>query len=333
VSVALALPLFAVCLLVTLVAAATFARRLDELGARYELPEMWIGLATAIAANGPEIASALIALIKGAHDASVGVIVGSNTFNLAAMIGVSALLVGAVRVPRRTLVLEGTVSVASTAIVIALLLGWLSAPVAVVLIAVVIAPYLALVVGYKFACRVGLGRLAILVLEPEAIERDAPDHAAARSAVEFATHHWVALVSLDVALIVAGSLGMVEAALALGHHWGLAAGVIGALVLGPLTSLPNAVTGIRLGSAGRGAALVTETLNSNTINLVVGVALPSLFVTLTAQATSGRIDLALLAASTLVTTALLSARRGVRRQGAAVIIALYGAFVAVTLAG
>lgn len=33
------------------------------------------------------ISAIWVALIKGPHDASVGVIVGSNTFNLAAMIG------------------------------------------------------------------------------------------------------------------------------------------------------------------------------------------------------------------------------------------------------
>ena len=55
-----------------------------------------IGLLTAVAADGPEISSALIALVKGAHTTSVGVLVGSNAFNLAAMIGVSALLTGCV---------------------------------------------------------------------------------------------------------------------------------------------------------------------------------------------------------------------------------------------
>ena len=108
-AVALALPVFAVGLVVALAAAATFARRLDRLGARFGLSEITIGLLTALAADGPEISSALVALFKGAHDASVGVIVGSCTFNLAAMVGVSVLLSGCVVVSRRTLLLEGAV--------------------------------------------------------------------------------------------------------------------------------------------------------------------------------------------------------------------------------
>ena len=61
-----AVPLFIAALVVTLAAAATFARRLDRLGAKYGLPEVWIGLLTALAADGPEVSSALVALIKGA---------------------------------------------------------------------------------------------------------------------------------------------------------------------------------------------------------------------------------------------------------------------------
>ncbi len=86
-----------------------------------------------------------MALIKGPHDASVGVIVGSNTFNLAAMIGIGALIAGCVQVARPTLVLEGTVALAVTAIVVAPLVGWLPAVAAVLMIACFVGPYLLLV--------------------------------------------------------------------------------------------------------------------------------------------------------------------------------------------
>jgi cation:H+ antiporter len=328
VGVTVAAPLFVVGLAVTLVAAATFARRLDRLGAKYGLSEVAIGLLTAIAADGPEVSSALVALIKGAHDASVGVIVGSNTFNLAAMIAVSVLLAGAVQVPRKTLLLEGTVGLAVTAIVIALLLGWVPVAAAVIVLACVLAPYLILVFGgHELACRLGLARLARLMLEPE----NAEPHHGRHAIPEFATHRELGLMAVDLALIVGGSFAMVQAALTLGDRWGLASGLVGALILGPLTSLPNALTGIRLGVARRGSALITEALNSNTINLVAGVALPSIFVALTARSTQSQLDLALLAAAMAATIGLLAARGGMRRAGALTIMALYAAFIAATL--
>jgi Ca2+/Na+ antiporter len=258
----------------------------------------------------------------------VGVIVGSNTFNLAAMVGVSVLLVGAVQVPRKTLLLEGTVGLAVTAIVGALLLGWVPVAVAMVLLCCVGAPYLILVLGgYELACRLRLARLARLVLEHDSVKPGRDRHAIP----EFATHRQLALMAVDLALIVGGSFGMVEAALTLGDRWGLASGLVGALILGPLTSLPNALTGVRLGLARRGSALVSETLNSNTINLVAGVALPSLFVALAASSTQSKLDLALLAAAMVATIGLLAARGGMRRAGGLIIVALYAAFIAATL--
>ena len=102
-----ALPVFAAALVITLLSARLFARRLDALGVRFGLPEALIGLLTALAADGPEISSALFASAKGPHAVSIGVIVGSNVFNLAAMIGITGMLTGAVVLTRETLLLEG----------------------------------------------------------------------------------------------------------------------------------------------------------------------------------------------------------------------------------
>jgi Ca2+/Na+ antiporter len=85
-----AFAVFAVSLVATLVAAAVFADRLDVVGHRLELPEALIGLLTAVAADAPELSSAVAALVTGAQAVGVGVVVGSNVFNLAAMLGLSA---------------------------------------------------------------------------------------------------------------------------------------------------------------------------------------------------------------------------------------------------
>jgi cation:H+ antiporter len=309
VSVVPALLLFGLSLSVTLVAAGSFARRLDHLGVRFGLPEVLIGLLTALAADGPEISSALFALARGAHSVSVGVLVGSNAFNLAAMIGVSGLLAGSVVVARSELWLEAWTGGSITVLGALVLLGWLPAAAAAVLAVVVLVPYL---------LRVTAG----------ARSADAPK---AGPDDERPTHHLLGLIVLDVALIIAGSAGMVQTALTLSDHWGVSRSAVGVLILAPLTSIPNALTGIRLGRAGRTTALVGETFNSNTINLAVGVIVPALFVTLSATSTKGRLQLGWLVAMTVVTVALLARRRGLGRGGASVLIAMYLVFVAIEL--
>jgi Ca2+/Na+ antiporter len=84
--------------------------------------------------------------------------------------------------------------------------------------------------------------------------------------------------------------------------------------------------------AGRGAALVGEMLNSNTINLAADVIAPSLFVTFTAPSATAKLQLGWLVAMTCVCLLALVKNHGMRRPEAAAVIALYAGFVAIQLA-
>ncbi|MGN6431249.1 MAG: sodium:calcium antiporter [Gaiellaceae bacterium] len=314
--------LFLASLAVTLAAAGFFARRLDRVGFRLGLPETVLGLLTAVAADSPEISAAITALVKGEHSAGVGVVVGSNVFNLAAMIGGSALLAGLVHVRRESLAVEGAVGVGVLLPSSALVVGWLTPAAAAAIIAVVLVPY-----------------VIVLALGPQGVERlpfrgrrflhrmFGGEHRRA-SQEHVTTWHALSLVPA-LALIVAGSALMVEAAVRLGDRWSVPDYLIGVLVLAVLTSLPNAYTGIRLGVQGRGSALLSETLNSNTINLVAGIAIPALVLSLGTFSGLVAFDLTWLIATTLLVLALLV--RGVGRAAGGLVVGLYLVFVAVQI--
>jgi cation:H+ antiporter len=307
----LTVPAFVASLAVTLGAAGFFARRLDRVGGRLGLPEAVLGLLTALAADGPELTSAMVALAKGAGAVSLGVLLGSNVFNLAAMVGLSALLAGRVRLRREALVLEGGVGLVVLLLASALVLGFLSPVLAAVVLTCVLAPYVALLFR---------GSSAVL-------------HSPERPPSEHAGPLWrlAVLIPVDLALIVLGSTAMVECALSLSDHWHWSRSLVGVLVLGPLTSLPNAFTAVRLGLADRGAALVSETTNSNTVNLFAGVVLPALFVSVARATTGVKLELGWLVVMTVVTLLLLGSRRGLGRLGGVALIAFYVAFVAAEL--
>ena len=300
---------FLVSLAVTLAAAGFFADRLDHVGPRRGLPEAIVGLLTALAADAPEISSAVVALARGQKQVSLGVVLGSNAFNLAAMIGLSAVLAGTVRIGRRALAVEGGVGIAATLVAGGLVVGLLPAWVALVLLGAIVAPYL------------------VIVSRRPADHPREPTHLHHEGAI------WkpAALILPAVGLIVLGSIGMVQSAVALADRWHVSKAIVGLLVLAVLTSLPNAFTAIRLGLAGRGAALVSETLGSNTINLVGGILFPALVVGLAGR--SGLVDFSLvwLLGMTCVALLLLSRTKGMGRRGGVVLAALYAVFVAVQL--
>ena len=124
---------------------------------------------------------------------------------------------------------------------------------------------------------------------------------------------------------------MVDAALRLADRWSVPDVIVGIIVLAILTSLPNAFTAVRLAFQGRGSALVSETLNSNTVNLVFGVAVPALFVTLSSTSAITGFDLAWVLLMTAVALALLAQRGGLGRSGGAAILLLYAVFVVVQI--
>lgn len=324
-AVVLALPLLLVSLAATLAAARTFAHRLDVLGVRFGLSETVIGLLTALAADGPEISSALAALASGERSVSAGVVVGSNVFNIAAMIGLSALVAGAVKVSRAALAFEGTIGVLVTLLAAGVLLEVLTPLAGALLMVGVLAPYLLLLLRGSGADGVvplpaGLTRALAGVLATRTHERSSLAH-------ELNHRRQMLLLVGDVALIVLGSVGMVRSAVALGEHWGVSGTLIGVLVLGPLTSIPNAQTGVRLGLAGRGAALVSETFASNTINLLGGILVPALFVEVASRTSSERLELGWLGAITLLCLVGLARPSGMGRRWGGLLVLVYVAFV------
>jgi cation:H+ antiporter len=131
---------------------------------------------------------------------------------------------------------------------------------------------------------------------------------------------------------VAGSVGAVRAAIDLSDRWSVPEALVGVLVLAVLTALPNAWTGVRFGLQHRGSALMSETLNSNSINVVAGIALPVALGSLTAFSGLDIFGLAWLLGMTAAALVLFGKRGGGGRTAGAFLIVLYAVFVVVQIA-
>jgi cation:H+ antiporter len=328
VSTGLAIPVFCASLALTLVATVVFARELDRLGERLGVSEGLHGILTALGADAPEIATAVAALVSSRSRIGVGVVVGSNVFNLAALLGLSALVAGHVRIHRHGLLLNGGVALAVAALAAALVLGAIGAVAATVLLVAVLAPYM-------FFLSIRRARIERIVpVAPvrrflvAAVLEEVRDLRTGEVAPK-ASRRDLLMLAGSLAAIVLGSVGMVHAAIDLGRRWGVSDVIVGTLVLAALTSLPNLMTAVRLALHGRGSAVVSESLNSNSFNVLAGIALPGLVLTL--GSASGLVTFSVwwLVGMTAVAVVLTYAREGLRRTEGAIIVALYVAFAAV----
>jgi cation:H+ antiporter len=131
-----------------------------------------------------------------------------------------------------------------------------------------------------------------------------------------------------LAVVVGGAYGMVAAAQSLGDRWDVSDLVLGALVLAALTSIPNLIAAVRLARHGRGAACVSEALNSNNANILVGLCVPALILGLGSASGIETFAAFWMVGMTIVAVALGFGGGLTRREGGA-IVALYVAFAVV----
>jgi cation:H+ antiporter len=132
-----------------------------------------------------------------------------------------------------------------------------------------------------------------------------------------------------LAVIVGSSIGLVKATTDLGERWGVPDVVLGTLVLASLTTLPNVVTAVRLALHGRGAAVVSEAFNSNSLNVLAGLVVPALFLSLGTASGVQAFSAWWLLGMTVVAIGLAYSGRGLARLEGTAMILLYVPFVIV----
>jgi cation:H+ antiporter len=327
-SLGAAIPVFCVSVAASLVASLVFARKLDEVSEWLGASEGLHGVLTALGADAPEISTAIVALAASHGKLGVGVVIGSNVFNLAALLGLSAIVAGHVAIHRHGLVFNGGVALLVTGIAAALVLGAIGALPATLLLVAFLGPYIFFLsirtARIERIVPTGPARRFLVAAVTEELEDLRTDEAIPRASVADA----VMLVA-SLAAIVGASIGMVHAATDLGRRWGVSDIVVGTLILASLTSLPNLLTAVRLALHKRGSAVASEALNSNSLNVLAGLALPALVVTLGSASGLETFSVWWLVGMTVLAVALTYMRRGLRRADGAAIVLLYVAFAAV----
>ena len=315
---------FVLAAAISLLASWRLVTSLERVGARLNLSEALLGMLAALAADAPEITAAVTALVHHNGAVGAGVVIGSNVFNLATLIGLSAVIAGSIAVHRRVVELAGAVALWIAAVSLAVVIGLCSAPAGLLLVLLVLAPY-GVILGVRHE-RVARMRLPsawtgwlVAAISEEELELEVAIHPSRGHARD-------ALVALGaVSVVVAASIVMERAASQLGSRHAVPEIVTGALVLAAVTSLPNAVAAIYLAKRGRGAAVLSTSLNSNAFNTLAGFLVPTTILGLGSP--SGQTIFVTASYVAMTVLALVCAYRGLRRPAGLVILGAYLAFV------
>ncbi|MFD0795391.1 sodium:calcium antiporter [Mucilaginibacter litoreus] len=321
-----AIALFLVSFLLMTISSFILGASVEKFKVRYLLPGAVVGMVAALAADAPEIASAITALFAGSHNVGIGIIIGSCIFNIAVLIGLNALIIDKLPLNRKALLWDGATSLIILSILILLLYKYISPLLAFLLFVAILIPYILIsVLKPRNTTEKRLsGKMNKLVqLTDQQNEKVAKEKHAVFWKSWSGT--WPAVIS--VAVIIATSVGMVNSAIFLGKLMGLNQVILGTIILALLTSIPNMITSLRLAKEGSGAAVISESLNSNNLNIFIGVSLPVVLTTLGMVTRQALFSVWCLLGISFTALALLYYFKGFNRLAGAVIIGLYLLFV------
>ena len=325
-----AVAIFVVGAIVSLATSWVLVTRLERVGDRLGFSEASLGMLAALAADTPEITASITAIAHHQQTVGAGVVLGSNVFNLAALLGLGAVAAGRINLHRRVVVLGGSVAVIVAVACLLSVSGQVSAGAGLSVVLVVMLGYVALLAAHRTLLRrlrlpLALSNwLAAAIVEEESELQEAihPQRGSGRDA-------WIALIALVV--VVVASVAMEQGASTLGTHFGVPEIVVGALVLAAVTSFPNAVSAVYLARRGRGAAALSTALNSNSLNVAVGLLIPAVVIELAKPSASGVLVASWYVGLTVLTLFLAYIGRGLGRASGSLIIAAYFAFVVALL--
>ncbi len=329
-SLPVTLGIFLVSLLIVIATSARFTRKLEELCEALHLSIGVLSLLSALGANVPNYVSSAIAILSGHIDVGIGIIVGSNIYNIAIILGLCALLN-----PERSGITLNVQEKRDVGVI-----AWYT--LAIIFLAFVVVCWLPggplitflhhssnFHVLVLLSSILGLGVFGALLLhilrrthggEGITLHHHEPERKAPLSILLLSSE---VIFTLVVAL--GGVLVMVQSGQTLTTDLHMPPILAGLLVLAVATSLPNTVVAISLVRTGETAACIEEVYSSGSINAALGIVIPLVFL----QGMLGDRFLLLLDAPltlTLFSVVLFSVLRGRISRGLGVF--LLGVYVA-----
>ena len=313
----------------SLVASWQLAKRLERLGERLGFSEGLLGLSAAIAADGPEITSAITALLHGQRAVGACVVMGANLLNLAAL-GLTAILSGWIALHRRVVWFFGATALWIALATLLVSTGDVPAGAGLGVSAFVFGSSVLLMGTEGSAARrlpipsrwKAWLRSAVIEEEEELLEVLKPKPGGRRDAA-------VALFGLVV--VISASVLMERAATALGTRYSIPDTVLGGAVIAVVAVLPNTVAAVYLALKAHPSATLSSALNSINVNSLFGFLVPAGIIGI-GTAGKGKLLGGWYVGLTAVTLALALRSRGLsRRAGSLIVVCYLGAVVALVL--
>jgi cation:H+ antiporter len=320
--------LFLGSLLVLIVASDRFISATARVGLSIGVSPYIIG-ATVVAGGTslPELVSSLFAATQGETAIVIGNVVGSNVANLFVILGLAAVVGGAIRVERELMRVDLPILVVSAAFLLIAgwngRLEWYEGVLALV--------GLAIYVHFTLAKPARLDETVEELVETHA-DGEVPDEPVTETELDelatetrVGTRTYVLLVG-SLALVVLAAAGLVQGIVDLAGALGVGTELVAITAVGFGTSLPEIAVSLTAVRRGDPEIAVGNVLGSNVFNTFFVVGLPSLVAPLSVPATVRTFALPVMLLATVLHYFITQDREITRWEGG-VLLLLYAVFL------
>lgn len=281
----------------------------SRLAAHFGIPPLVIGLTiVAFGTSAPELTVSLSAAFEGVGDVAVGNVVGSNIFNIAVILGITALL----RPPQvhLDLIRREIPFMILVSVVGAVLVAWGQVPRFMGILL-----FLGLAAYTAYSIRAGRQQ-----------SREEP--ASGLTAGTGTTSVWLCAVWIVVGLtvLVAGSQLFVEGAVTLARNFGVTEAVIGLTIVAAGTSLPELATSVVAAVKGESDVAIGNIVGSNVFNLLGILGLTAAIVPIEISGI-GLMDAAFMLGLSVLLLPIAYSQHSISRLEGSVFLGIYGAYL------
>ena len=287
--------------------ADVFVDGASNLAYNFKIPTIIVGLTiVAFGTSAPEAAVSITSAFAGTNAISLGNVIGSNIFNILAVVGVSALL-GTLTVDKILIKRDFPFLVVSTIglLLIAIIFGELSRLCGII--------FLIIIVTYVY----------VLVQEARADKEAMSQEIEVKLTIPKA----MAYIVIGIAGIIIGSNWVVDSASYIASVFGLSDVLIGLTIVAIGTSLPELVTSVTALKKGENGIVIGNVLGSSIFNIlfILGISSAIMPLPIAPEMVS---DIGLMTVITIIGAAFAYTKNEVDKKEGAVLVALFILYMA-----
>ncbi len=304
----------AISLIIVIKSANVFVDNLVEIGGAFGISEIILGVtASAIGTSLPEFGSAVIASLSQSTEIGVGCVIGSNIWNIAGILGLSAIMAGNIGVGSANFRRDFTAPLLTGIVLILFMfLGSIGRFAAFVMILLYLVYFWSLIKAQKDYNRKHEENGGRRKLDPRI----------------------VLFAFFGFAGLVVGCWILVYTAVELARIFGVPEMIMGLFTLAIGTSIPEFVVTLSSAIKGLHHLSIGTVLGSNTFNILIGIGVPALIKPIPVDPLALNLDAPVMIMVTILL--LLLIRRGemkLKRSGGIILFTVYLVYAFIRLNG